>query len=44
VSQALIDKVLADNGKGAFAAHWLHARGLDWAADLLADFPQEAVP
>jgi type IV secretion system protein VirB4 len=43
-SQALIDKVLVDNGKGAFAAHWLHARGLDWAADLLAGFPEEAAP
>lgn len=43
-SQALIDKVQTNNGKGAFAAHWLHARGLDWAADLLADFPKEAAP
>jgi len=36
-SQALIDRVLAESGE--FAAGFLRARGLDWAADLLAQYP-----
>jgi type IV secretion system protein VirB4 len=38
-SQALIDRVLEEHGAGGFAAAWLAARGLDWAAELLAEFP-----
>jgi type IV secretion system protein VirB4 len=38
-SQALIDQVLAEGGADRFAAGFLEARGLDWAAGLLADFP-----
>ncbi|MEQ8393681.1 MAG: conjugal transfer protein TrbE [Gammaproteobacteria bacterium] len=35
--QALIDHVLDDSGSERFAEAWLRARGLDWAADLLAE-------
>jgi type IV secretion system protein VirB4 len=51
--QSAIAEVLARNGRGHFAAGWLHQRGLDWAADLLTpgqEHPQasesrlEAVP
>lgn len=38
-SQTLIDQVLAEHGAGGFAARFLEARGLDWAAALLGDFP-----
>jgi type IV secretion system protein VirB4 len=38
-SQALIDQVLAECGAHAFAVDFLEARGLDWAAGLLNDFP-----
>jgi type IV secretion system protein VirB4 len=38
-SQTLIDQVLAEGGAGGFAARFLDARGLDWAAALLSDFP-----
>lgn len=38
-SQSLIDDLLARHGPEGFAAAMLRARGLDWAADLLADFP-----
>jgi len=38
-SQALIDAILAEHGEERFAAEFLKARGLDWAADLLANFP-----
>ncbi|OIR00492.1 type IV secretion system protein virB4 [mine drainage metagenome] len=37
-SQTLIDSLLADAAM-PFAAAFLHARGLDWAAALLNDFP-----
>ncbi len=41
VSQALIDQC-AERGNGsAFARAFLDARGLDWAARLLNDFPQD---
>ncbi|KQY91827.1 conjugal transfer protein TrbE [Caulobacter sp. Root1455] len=36
--QTLIDKVLADHGQADFAAGFLAARGLPWAASLIADF------
>lgn len=38
-SQSLIDDLLEHHGPDGFAAAMLRARGLDWAADLLADFP-----
>jgi type IV secretion system protein VirB4 len=37
--QALIAELTAQHGRTGFAAAWLHARGLAWAADLLK--PQE---
>ncbi|MDE2166786.1 MAG: conjugal transfer protein TrbE [Alphaproteobacteria bacterium] len=40
-SQALIDRALAEGG--AFADTFLRARGLDWAADLLARYPEKAI-
>ncbi len=38
-TQTLIDKVLSEHGEPGFAAGFLRARGLDWAADLVAAFP-----
>jgi type IV secretion system protein VirB4 len=46
-SQTMIDRVLAEHGRDGFAAGFLDAAGLDWAAALLADFPNpnlEQVP
>jgi type IV secretion system protein VirB4 len=40
-SQKRIDAILAEHGAEDFAAHFLRSAGLDWAAELLADF---AVP
>ncbi|QAY78176.1 conjugal transfer protein TrbE [Sphingosinicella sp. BN140058] len=40
-SQARIDALLAEHGPEAFAARFLESAGLDWAADLLADFPDD---
>jgi type IV secretion system protein VirB4 len=42
-SQALIDSILADHGQSSFAFEFLKARGLDWAASLLARFEKEPV-
>jgi len=39
VTQARIDALLAEHGPADFAEHFLASGGLDWAADLLADFP-----
>jgi len=39
--QALIDKVLAEDGPDHFADHFLAAKGLDWAADLLTAFSRK---
>ncbi|GGJ41221.1 hypothetical protein GCM10011393_09290 [Sphingopyxis bauzanensis] len=39
-TQARIDAILAAHGGADFAAHFLRAAGLDWAAALLADFPR----
>lgn len=36
--QALIDRLLAEGGEADFAARFLAARELDWAAALLAEF------
>ncbi|MET3711707.1 type IV secretion system protein VirB4 [Sphingomonas trueperi] len=38
-TQARIDAMLAEGGHADFAAHFLADRGLDWAAELLATFP-----
>jgi type IV secretion system protein TrbE len=37
-TQKCIDAILAAHGRDDFAAHFLRASGLDWAADLLSDF------
>jgi len=37
-SQTLIDQILAEHGFHEFAARFLEARGLDWAAPLLDQF------
>ncbi len=34
-----IDRILLDAGVPGFAGAWLRHRGLDWAADLLSEFP-----
>ncbi|MER8994451.1 conjugal transfer protein TrbE [Mesorhizobium sp. M0663] len=39
-TQTLIDRVLSEHGQDSFAARFLGARGLDWAAELLQQFPQ----
>jgi type IV secretion system protein VirB4 len=39
--QSLIDGILSEQGDEDFAATFLRAKGLDWAAALLADFPME---
>ena len=38
-SQRRIDRLLAEHGPDNFARRWLEARGLDWAAAALVDFP-----
>jgi type IV secretion system protein VirB4 len=38
--QNAISRIIAETGKGGFAAAWLAHRGLGWAADLLGDPPQ----
>jgi type IV secretion system protein VirB4 len=38
-TQARIDAMLAEGGRADFAARFLVDRGLDWAAELLATFP-----
>ncbi|MBO9669542.1 MAG: conjugal transfer protein TrbE [Sphingobium sp.] len=43
-SQARIDAILAEHGQRDFAARFLADAGLDWAADLLADFPAPQAP
>ena len=40
--QTLIDRVLGEHGADGFAAAFLEASGLDWAAALLSDFPNPA--
>jgi type IV secretion system protein TrbE len=44
VSQARIDAIVAEHGTDGFAARFLSDRGLDWAADLLAEFPTPSTP
>ncbi|WPZ35859.1 conjugal transfer protein TrbE [Thalassobaculum sp. OXR-137] len=43
-AQTLIDAILAEHGPDDFAARFLSARGLDWAADLITQFPQHGEP
>lgn len=38
-TQARIDAMIAEGGQADFAARFLADAGLDWAADLLPDFP-----
>ncbi len=38
-SQKAIDAILAEQGSSEFAARFLHASGLGWAADLIREFP-----
>lgn len=38
--QRAIDEVLAQSGNADFAGAWLRRQGLDWAAELLGQFPQ----
>ncbi|MCT7378233.1 conjugal transfer protein TrbE [Chelativorans salis] len=39
-TQTLIDTILSEDGKDGFVSRFLRARGLDWAAELLEQFPQ----
>ncbi|PZV35911.1 conjugal transfer protein TrbE [Mesorhizobium kowhaii] len=39
-TQTLIGNVLSKDGQGSFASRFLSARGLNWAAELLLQFPQ----
>jgi type IV secretion system protein VirB4 len=43
-SQSAIDAILLADGADAFAARWLEAGGLPWAAAALADFPGSPTP
>jgi len=38
-SQKRINAILAEHGPREFAAQFFMSAGLEWAADLLADFP-----
>jgi type IV secretion system protein VirB4 len=40
--QKLIDRCLADGGKAGFAAQFLEAKGLAWAAELIQRWPRPA--
>lgn len=39
-AQTLIDTIVSEHGREGFAAQFLSAHGLDWAAELLGQFPQ----
>ena len=41
-SQTLIDTILSEHGTECFAARFLTARGLDWAADIIGQFSPQA--
>jgi len=43
-AQTLIDSILTEHGAGDLAARFLMSRGLDWAADLVTQFPQHGEP
>jgi type IV secretion system protein TrbE len=42
--QAGIAETLAAYGRAGFARAWLLRRGLDWAAELLPDPPEDTAP
>jgi type IV secretion system protein VirB4 len=42
--QAAIAEILATHGRAGFARAWLLRRGLDWAAELLPDPPEDTPP
>jgi type IV secretion system protein VirB4 len=35
----MISRLLAEHGRDGFAAAWLRAKGLDWAAEMLSQEP-----
>ncbi|WP_394890409.1 conjugal transfer protein TrbE [Mesorhizobium sp. AaZ16] len=39
-AQTLIDTIVSEHGRSEFASRFLSARGLDWAAELLGQYPQ----
>ena len=39
--QTLMDSLITEHGQDGFTPAFLTAKGLDWAANLLADFPME---
>ncbi|WP_353642504.1 conjugal transfer protein TrbE [Mesorhizobium sp. WSM2239] len=39
-AQTLIDTVISEHDRSEFASRFLSARGLEWAVELLGDFPQ----
>jgi hypothetical protein len=39
--QTAIAETIAVHGRDGFAAAWLEAKGLDWAADMLVNRSQE---
>lgn len=43
-TQVRIDSILAEHGEEDFAGHFLRSAGLDWAAELLPDFPGSPTP
>ncbi len=43
-TQVRIDAILAEHGEADFAGRFLSSAGLDWAADLLLDFPGSPTP
>lgn len=43
-TQARIDAMLSEHGADRFPANFLTSAGLEWAADLLADFPAARPP
>ena len=42
--QLAISRIVEEHGRSGFAAHWLRQRGLDWAAQLLADSAHSSDP
>ncbi|QQN75155.1 conjugal transfer protein TrbE [Croceicoccus sp. YJ47] len=42
--QLAISRIVEEHGRSGFAAHWLRHRGLDWAAQLLADSGHSSDP
>lgn len=41
--QVRVDQILGESNPESFAVAWLHARGLDWAGDLISDHFQKDV-